>query len=1150
MPNKKKKIGQAYLDRIAQRNTEDTRRRQRAFDNLLIYGTSTPTRFGGGSSSGGGASGEWDSTFDKYGPDRIVYTPVTREVSFGEKFADARRRGLDTFDFNGRPIAVKMSDNPKYTKAEYEVENLGTLRQVKDSQGKLYNDSTMFYPAPAVYGEFDRDKNPNVYDLGGPFNRFWQPPTSLNLNTDLMTGFDGLQPSQNLGLNFNPGQVSTPKFGGKLNSALGIAGGIASGLVDLYKGINADTSGIENAVDQQVDALGNIKYTNATSMDDLMNKQSSYRGLKANHKASEFYQGPSTGGIFANALSKGASAAMSASSTSPIGMAIAGGLSFASSLAGGLIGRNKQQKVADSETARLNAEERRKNAFMEASYRTDADNLVTKNNRNLMSQIAAYGGPLGISLNPVHGAIDFMQNEELLDSLEEGATKTNRKTSLPEFAFGGALGGYGGDWSNGLTYIGAGGSHEENPLGGVPAGMSQDGRPNQVEEGEYIWTDQDYVFSKRIEIPEEEYEALGLKKGKRKLTYADGAEILQKESAERPNDPISERGKNAALIKLMQSQEQQRALLAQQEQQEQIEYAMGGGLSRDKDYGSKKKPYPKVKDKDFAGGGRSYPIPTKADAIDALRLAGLHGRSDVKAKVYKKYPELKKALGGHLFYPGGPKIPIPKNYYQNLVTLNPNKEISYDAFNQAVDDWYKVSGFNDAADDSEVNALLGFPSYLKQKLNLYTADFPIYADEHFGSPAAKAYDTSDFQYNMWHDMPLFNDNSAIPFNKVVNNTGTSLLSSMYDANNNEYIAPEYKNKTKVPWNYLDRTTTGLYKYPDFDITLAPLFEYQYPLSSPRAKMMQNLGRTGNTNVAQNYWVDQNLQSENTKINLETNPNPVTVKDVNKYNRDLLPTSGWQTSLRYLPAIAPAISLGYQLLHKPDYGYADELDAAGNAYAEMIGNNGKVSPKFIGDYLAYNPFDRIFYANELGAQQAANRSAIMNAGNANRGATIAALLGSGYNDNVGLGKLFREGEEYNLAQRQKVADFNRGTNQYNSTLDMQAQEINAKANMAKAEALLNNKYRVLGMKQAIDSQRDQNISLALTNLFNNIGGIGEDFVNRYDRNALINADVFGTLSQKPYGVSDADWQDYVNAHKKVFSANGGKLNRKKKKGLTI
>lgn len=75
-----------------------------------------------------------------------------------------------------------------------------------------------------------------------------------------------------------------------------------------------------------------------------------------------------------------------------------------------------------------------------------------------------------------------------------------------------------------------------------------------------------------------------------------------------------------------------------------------GGLSRSKDYGSKSKPYPSVKSGDFAGGERSYPIPTKADARDALRLAGLHHRPDVKAKVYRKYPELrKKTKAGGLY---------------------------------------------------------------------------------------------------------------------------------------------------------------------------------------------------------------------------------------------------------------------------------------------------------------------------------------------------------------------------------------------------------------------------------------------------------------------------------------------------------------------
>lgn len=102
-----------------------------------------------------------------------------------------------------------------------------------------------------------------------------------------------------------------------------------------------------------------------------------------------------------------------------------------------------------------------------------------------------------------------------------------------------------------------------------------------------------------------------------------------------------------------------------------IKHKLGGGLTS-KDRGSSKRPYPSVSSKDFAGGSRSYPIPTKADAVDALRLAGLHGRSDVRSKVYSKYPSLrKKSLLGSSNHPvksmrpkalGGMYIPFNKRY--------------------------------------------------------------------------------------------------------------------------------------------------------------------------------------------------------------------------------------------------------------------------------------------------------------------------------------------------------------------------------------------------------------------------------------------------------------------------------------------------------
>lgn len=75
-----------------------------------------------------------------------------------------------------------------------------------------------------------------------------------------------------------------------------------------------------------------------------------------------------------------------------------------------------------------------------------------------------------------------------------------------------------------------------------------------------------------------------------------------------------------------------------------------GGLTS-KARGSSKHPYPSVSSKDFAGGGRSYPIPTKSDAVDALRLAGLHGRSDVRSKVYSKYPSLRPKAAKGMYVP-------------------------------------------------------------------------------------------------------------------------------------------------------------------------------------------------------------------------------------------------------------------------------------------------------------------------------------------------------------------------------------------------------------------------------------------------------------------------------------------------------------------
>lgn len=116
-------------------------------------------------------------------------------------------------------------------------------------------------------------------------------------------------------------------------------------------------------------------------------------------------------------------------------------------------------------------------------------------------------------------------------------------------ADGGPLLTQGGIWSNGVTFIDNGGTHEQNPYDGVQMGVDNQGIPNLVEQGEVVWND--YVFSNRLK-PSKEMKRKNKYKGD---TFADIAKEIQKESEERPNDWISRNGLEAGLSRLATLQE-------------------------------------------------------------------------------------------------------------------------------------------------------------------------------------------------------------------------------------------------------------------------------------------------------------------------------------------------------------------------------------------------------------------------------------------------------------------------------------------------------------------------------------------------------------------------------------------------------------------
>lgn len=223
-------------------------------------------------------------------------------------------------------------------------------------------------------------------------------------------------------------------------------------------------------------------------------------------------------------------------------------------------------------------------------------------------------------------------------------------------------------------------------------------------------------------------------------------------------------------------------------------------------------------------------------------------------------------------------------------------------------------------------------------------------------------------------------------------------------------------------------------------------------------------------------------------------------------------------LRYAPVVGSAIGLGQNLFSRPDYTSADTILEAAN----QAGNYTPIDYTPIGNYLQYRPFDRNFYLNKLNAQAGATRRAIMNTTSPSRN---AALLAADYNAQGRLGDLARQAEEYNLTQRQAVETFNRGTNQANAEMGLKAAMANQEAALKARSSRLSGVAQAMAVRDAVDARRGASMSANLTNLFDSLGNIGIDAYNREDRDKLIRAGVFGTLSEKPQEWSDETWKEY-------------------------
>lgn len=254
-----------------------------------------------------------------------------------------------------------------------------------------------------------------------------------------------------------------------------------------------------------------------------------------------------------------------------------------------------------------------------------------------------------------------------------------------------------------------------------------------------------------------------------------------------------------------------------------------------------------------------------------------------------------------------------------------------------------------------------------------------------------------------------------------------------------------------------------------------------------------------------------------------------------------------TLLRYAPVVGAAIGLGQNLFSRPDYTSADAILEAAN----QAGNYTPIGYTPIGNYLQYRPFDRNFYLNKLNAQAGATRRAIMNTTSPSRN---AALLAADYNAQGRLGDLARQAEEYNLAQRQAVETFNRGTNQANAEMGLKAAMANQEAALKARSSRLSGVAQAMAVRDAVDARRGASMSANLTNFFNSLGDIGRE---EYSRNMIMSnpalyysIDSKGNVTYKNgyETLSEAEKKevrDAANKAKKKKKAKGGYLTIKKK-----
>lgn len=572
-------------------------------------------------------------------------------------------------------------------------------------------------------------------------------------------------------------------------------------------------------------------------------------------------------------------------------------------------------------------------------------------------------------------------------------------------------------------------------------------------------------------------------------------------------------------------------------------FAKGGNLSRDKDYGSKKKPYPMVPADDFAGLHRSYPIPTKANARDALRLAGLHGDSSVRAKVLAKYPSLrKKAFGGELFNTNSIIGGSLGSNIQNAIASAQEQTLTVSPMNTFKDGggihikkanrgkFTKYCGGKVTSACIAKGKRSSSPAVRKRatfaaNARKWHADggYMGYSyDENYapiGTLYTGAYDSLTTHPDALTNGGVFSDGVTVvgeggsheenPLTGVpmgVAPDGQPNLVEEGEVIFNDYVfsnrlhpSEELLKSVNLPSKYKDNTFASIAE----KINKEPKERPYDPIA--RRGLLANMSKLMQAQEEVKAIKEAKTEGRQFAYGGDTDWDPTLLDDspftwedyvaaqggTDTEPNDTQPSSTRKgiglDALRYAPALGAGVGVISDLFgwtNKPDYSNADMI-------VDAVSGLPTIEAEPIGNYLSYNPFDRDFYINKLNQQSSATRRALQNTSGGNRLNAQAGILAADYNYGQSIGDLARQAEEYNLAQRERVESFNRGTNQYNSESALRAAGMNQQNREMKLRAIM----QAAGMREEVGARSSAAKSANLTNFFDSLGDIGREEFSR-------------------------------------------------------